>query len=158
MRDWWRETVSTFSGEDPGPLRGPPLNRNVRQHECRGTQGILVAQPYLVRLSEIVHRLDPDASGVELKCKHFFGGAALYAGGKICASLSPAGFAVKLPEEVRTKLLRQRKGRKFRYFAGGPVKHEYSALSRSVVSDPAVLRELLAVSIKYVVESASSRK
>ena len=116
-----------------------------------------MAQPYLVRLSEIILRLDPNPSGVELTCKHFFGGAALYAGGKICASLSPAGFAVKLPEKVRRQLLSERKGRKFRYFASGPIKREYLALSRSVVSDPKVLRELLAASIKYVVAFASSR-
>jgi len=38
---------------------------------------------------------------IDLKCKHFFSGAVVYVNGKICITLTPAGFAVKLPEKHR---------------------------------------------------------
>jgi hypothetical protein len=53
-----------------------------------------VAQPYLEQLQDLVRILD--RPGVDLNCKHFFSGAALYADDKMCASLSPSGLAFKL--------------------------------------------------------------
>src|SRR2546426_4965057 len=51
---------------------------------------------------------------VRLQCRHFFSGAALYANGTICASLTPVGFAVKLSQELRAALLRERRGKPLR--------------------------------------------
>ena len=60
-----------------------------------------MAEPYFERLSQIVSGFRPLLiDGVTLETKHFFSGAALYANGNICASLSPAGFAIKLPSET----------------------------------------------------------
>jgi len=67
-----------------------------------------MAEPYLERLSQITARLEPVLTGnLKLETKHFFSGAAVYANGKICASLSPTGFAVKLPAEVRSRLINE---------------------------------------------------
>jgi hypothetical protein len=85
-----------------------------------------------------------------LLCKHFFSGAAAYANGKIFASLGPAGFAVKLPTQMRSDLLKARRGRKFRYFPDSPIKREYVALSKSTIRDQAALRFLISESIKFV--------
>ena len=88
--------------------------------------------------------------GVTLESKHFFSGAALYANGKICALLSPEGFALKLPADMRRSLIEESKGAEFRFFANGPIKREYVALSESIVRDEEALRELIGTSVNYV--------
>jgi len=55
-----------------------------------------VAQPYLDQLKETMKDFD----GVE--CKHFFSGATCSKGGKMFASLTPVGFALKLPDNIRS--------------------------------------------------------
>ena len=110
-----------------------------------------MAEPYLERLSQMVSRLElSQARGVALESKHFFSGAALYANGKICASLSPMGLAVKLPADVRRSLIEESKGTEFQFFASGPIKREYVALLESILQDDETLREILNTSINYV--------
>ena len=110
-----------------------------------------MAKRYLERLSAEIHGATPESlRDVELECKHFFSGAALYANGKICASLTPAGFAIKLPEKSRAVLLKQRRARRLRYFANGPVKKEYVVLVPAIVDDPVELWRWLTTGIKYV--------
>lgn len=110
-----------------------------------------MAEPYLERLSQITARLEPVLTGnLKLETKHFFSGAAVYANGKICASLSPTGFAVKLPAEVRSRLINEGKGQEFRFFPNGPIKREYVALSDSILQDDEMLREIIMMSASYV--------
>ncbi len=79
-----------------------------------------MAEPYFSQLKQILEALNiPEAI---LECKHFFSGAALYANGKICASLTPAGFGLKLPADVRNGLIEDVKGTELRYFEKAPVK------------------------------------
>ena len=112
-----------------------------------------MAEPYLTTLSEKVVELELSASeGVVLECKHFFSGAALYANGKICASLTPAGFGLKLPAEVRERLIADGEGSELRYFEKAPVKKEYVVLSEAVVDDSEKLKSLLELSIDYVAD------
>ena len=109
-----------------------------------------MAEPYFERLSQIVDRLGPVlAENVTLKTKHFFSGAALYANGMICASLSPAGFAVKLPADLRKSLIKEGKAKEFRFFTKGPIKREYVALSDSIVQDEEMLEKLMIWSARY---------
>jgi len=113
-----------------------------------------MADPYRERLATMLRVAGLNkARGLRLECKHFFSGAALYASGTICASLTPVGFAVKLPEESRAALLRQRRGRPLRYFRGGPIKKEYVVLSGATLSEPAAVRRLLRESIRYATRS-----
>ena len=86
----------------------------------------------------------------KLEIKHFFSGAALYANGKILASLSPAGFAIKLPANRRQKLIEGGKGREFRFFPKGPIKKGYVALSDLIISDDEALRDLIKLSVIYI--------
>lgn len=110
-----------------------------------------MAEPYLEHLSQMVDGLEPlQIRGVILQSKHFFSGAALYANGKICASLSPAGFAVKLPEVIRQSLINEGKGEEFRFFPNGPIKREYVALSGSTIQNEDILEELVGASVSYV--------
>ncbi len=109
-----------------------------------------MAEPYLSLLAQIVDRLEPLQVGdAKLESRHFFSGAALYANGKIFASLSPAGFAVKLPADRRRGLIEEGKGTEFRFFPSGPIKREYVALSEATIADEGSLRELIALGVDY---------
>lgn len=111
-----------------------------------------MAQPYYNRLKSIAGRLEPrQTAGAKIETKHFFSGAALYANGKICATLGPAGFALKLPSEVRETLIAEGKGTEFRFFDKGPIKREYMALTESVVEEEEALQPLLGISVSYVI-------
>ena len=110
-----------------------------------------MAEPYLKTLSTIVVELELSSSKqIELECKHFFSGAALYANGKICTSLTPAGFALKLPAEVRKHLLESGEGKELRYFDKAPLKREYVVLPEALIADPKRLKKLLNQSVGYV--------
>ncbi len=112
-----------------------------------------MAEPFLAALSEKITALDlPTSNDVHLESRHFFSGAALYANGKICASLTPAGFGLKLPVAVREKLINEGDGHELRYFENAPIKKAYVALSKSVSDDPRALRSLLELSIGYVTD------
>lgn len=111
-----------------------------------------MAEPYFERLSQIVDRLGPiSPESVTLETRHFFSGAALYANGKICASLSPSGFAVKLPKEIRQRLIDDGSAKEFRFFESGPIKREYVALSEAIVQDEESFRKLIDISAQYAV-------
>jgi len=68
-----------------------------------------MAREYLDELSELISNISPQTDGVEFETKHFFSGAALYADGKICITLTPVGLAIKLPETQIEKLLKEKK-------------------------------------------------
>ena len=111
-----------------------------------------MAEPYFERLSQIVSGLRPPSTeGVTLETRHFFSGAALYANGKIVGSLSPAGFAIKLAPETRQRLINDGGGGEFRFFAKGPIKREYVALSEAILNDHETLGRLIGISVSYAV-------
>jgi len=109
-------------------------------------------------LDQITRMIDRATSGrivdVTVECKHFFSGAAVYANGRICASLTPVGFAIKLPKGSRDILLKRRGVKLLRYFAKGPVKKEYVVLPKALFSDPNGLRGWLEISVAYVLRSS----
>ena len=110
-----------------------------------------MAEPYLAQLNEILDEIGgPPNPGVILEARHFFSGAALYANQKICASLSPAGLALKLPEDQRNRLCEEEQATEFRFFPSGPVKREYALISEKLVKNPTQLKDLLAVCVRYV--------
>ena len=82
-----------------------------------------MAHPYLAQLQSLVR--NELGSDVELTCKHFFSGAALYANGKICASLSPAGLAFKLGKKCSEELITNQIAVPLCYFKGAPTKSNY---------------------------------
>ena len=115
-----------------------------------------MAKIFLDQLSRIIDRTTSGRVGsVRVECKHFFSGAAVYASGRICASLTPVGFAIKLPKESRDIFLRRRGTKPLRYFAKGPVKKEYVVLPEAMVRDPNRLRSLLELSVVYVLRSST---
>ncbi len=109
--------------------------RNKRLPQAIGTS---MAAKYLNELSALVKRISNGQDfNVNLECKHFSSGAALYADERICISLTPAGFAVKLAESSRNELLTHHRGKPFRYFAKGPIRKDID--TRTIRRDQASL-------------------
>lgn len=109
-----------------------------------------MTQKYLEKLSGLIERLSSgDPKGVALECKHFFSGAAVYAGGKICMSWTPVGFAIKLPETLRSNLVSKQGAKYLRYFPKGPIKKDYVVLPKSMLQEMRTLRRLVNTSIEY---------
>ncbi len=110
-----------------------------------------MAKEYLEKLTAIMKRATARRfSNVKFECKHFFSGAAVYADGRICILLTPAGFAIKLPENQRNILL-QKKGTKcLRYFPKAPIKKDYVLLPDSMLKDTKTLRRWVKLTVEYV--------
>ena len=115
-----------------------------------------MAKVFLELLTRMIDQATSGQIGnVTLSCKHFFSGAAVYANGRICASLTPAGFAIKLPKDSRDTLLKQRSATPLRYFVNGPLKKEYVVLPKALIVDPRSLRGWLEISVAYVLRPSS---
>ena len=157
----WRGTdcrPTALRGRASRPqLKRDPLGSTIGNQEP--TSADAVAEPYLEQLSKIVREARPAKTpGVRLECKHFFSGAALYANGTICASLTAVGFAVKLSDQSRAAVLRERRGKPLRYFKSGPIKKQYVVLSRATTADRAGVRAFLRESIRYATRTTSSQR
>ena len=79
-----------------------------------------------------------------------FSGAALYAEGRICISLTPAGLAIKLPEQTKDGLFLKRTAVPLRYFPEGPVKKEGALFPGDAPQSIAALHGYVRQSIEYV--------
>jgi hypothetical protein len=109
-----------------------------------------MAKEYLEKLTAFMDELSsdlPDDTGVE--CRHFFSGAAVYADGRICISLTPVGLAMKLPEGTRERLLATEKAIPLRYFPKAPVKKDYVLFPDYDAQSTRLLRGHLKESIAY---------
>ncbi len=110
-----------------------------------------MVQAYVEQLTDLMMRAaSRKHRDVRLEIKHFFSGAAVYANGAICITLTPAGFALKLPPERRTVLLEKHGGTTLRYFPKAPIKKEYAVLPASIMDSRNALRGWVAESIDYV--------
>ncbi len=110
-----------------------------------------MAEPYVGQLSDLVKALGlSEQPGVDLECRHFFSGAALYADGTICASLTPVGLAMKRPPDVREVMLAEGLDRLLRYFDGGKVKKDYVLLPEGPAVASSALSELFLTSFWHV--------
>ena len=94
-----------------------------------------MAKAYFERLDALLRpvarSLPPE---VALEIKHFFGGAAAHAQGRICITLTPAGLALKLPEDARGRLMKTG-AKPLRYFPKGPIKKDYVVIPRGFEDD-----------------------
>lgn len=111
-----------------------------------------MAKKYLDQLNELMKKIDSTKfKNVDLECKYFFSGAAIYVNRKICITLTPAGFAVKLPEKYRNKLLKNKDAKHLHYFPGSPIKKEYAVFPKDIVNNLKSLRYWVKISIEYVI-------
>ena len=109
-----------------------------------------MAEPYLSKLEIIVEQECRSLSQTgSIYCKHFFSGAAAYVDDQIFMTLSPAGLALKLPEEDRATLIRLG-AKPLRHFPNAPVKKDYALLPIERIDDFGALGDLIARSISIV--------
>lgn len=95
-----------------------------------------MTKKYLDRLNDLMAEIAPDISTTaSLEVNHFFSGAAVYANGRICISLTPAGFALKLPEALRDELMKEEGTKNLQYFPKAPIKKDYVVLSQRQLDD-----------------------
>ena len=88
-----------------------------------------MAKEYFDKIIELISPvIEGKFDSVNLVFKHFFSGAALYANDKICMTLTPVGFAIKLPEQDRKSLIREEGAIMLRYFPKAPIKRDYIIL------------------------------
>jgi len=110
-----------------------------------------MVKEYLDRLNDLVNKIYPRKSKeIDIVVKHFFSGAAVYVNGKICMTLTPVGFAIKLPHEDLSKLKKEKGVRSLRYFSKAPIKKEYAVLPKSMMEDLVKLKRLIELSVSYV--------
>ncbi len=110
-----------------------------------------MAKEYLQQLTVLIRQpTSRRFKDVKLECRHFFSGAAVYVDGRICMSLTPVGFAIKLPEESRNILMKMKGAKHLRYFPKGPIKKHYVVLPKAMLKDMKTLRRWVKVSIEYV--------
>jgi TfoX/Sxy family transcriptional regulator of competence genes len=109
-----------------------------------------MAAEYLERLRSMILGASPEVpEGTALVFKHFFGGAALYADGRICLTLTPVGLALKLPEPFRAQLIRDG-AKPLRYFPDGPIKKDYVVAPPSLLESEERLKFWAEASIGHV--------
>ncbi len=105
---------------------------------------------YLKDLEVLLEQAVPASThNVGIDARHFFGGAAAYADGRIFMSLTPAGMALKLPEGDRAAL-RQQGATPLRYFPKAPIKKDYVVLPEAITDGGAALAGWIAKSVGYV--------
>ena len=113
-----------------------------------------MVKKYVERLHELLGNLKLIKSKiVKFEIKDFFSGAVAYANGKIFMTLTPIGLAIKLPEEIMEKLLKEGKARKLRYFPKAPIKKDYVLLPKSIIDDLIILRYYVKTSINNAINS-----
>ena len=109
-----------------------------------------MAEKQLQSLRSLLERLTSDLNSyAPLVCKHFFSGAAVYAGGRIFMTLTPAGLALKLPEASQAALL-EKGAKALRYFPQGPIKKDYLVVPKKIAGDDGALTPWIQESIRYV--------
>lgn len=118
-----------------------------------------MAKEYLEKLSSLMEQATARRfKDVDIECKHFFSGAAVYADGRICISLTPVGFAIKLPENSRDLLLKEKGTKSLCYFSKGPIKKDYVVLPKAMLNDIKVLRSWVKITVEYVLTLPKPKK
>ena len=118
-----------------------------------------MAKEYVKKLSAFLEKATSDGSqDIHLEYKHFFSGAALYANKRMCISLTPVGLAMKLPEETKDRLLKNRKAVPLKYFPKGPIKKGYVLFPRGVAGGGRIIRQYAKESIEYVLTIPEPKK
>lgn len=113
---------------------------------------------YLQTLRSILDAAVPDSErSATIECKHFFSGAAAYAGGRIFMSLTPVGLALKLSASDLAGLLDEG-ATPLRYFPKAPIKKDYAVVPESIRSDDVALARWINASLEFCRTLSAPRK
>ena len=86
----------------------------------------------------------------ELTFKPMFGGVCGYVGGRVFASLSDIGLALKLPPEAQAELLSEDGAKRLQYEPDAPPNKQYIVVPPPMQADLAALAPWLGRSVEYV--------
>ena len=86
---------------------------------------------------------------LELRFKPMFGGAGVYGGAKMFASLSHAGLALKLASPDRAEALKIEGAKPLQYSDDAPVSKTYVVFPDEIVNDSAQLAKWLEKSLAF---------
>ncbi len=84
------------------------------------------------KISQAAEAYDMDS---KLAFKPMFGGVCAYVGGRVFASLSDVGLALKLPPDVQEELLQVPEARRLQYDPASPPSKQYVVVPPPVLSD-----------------------
>jgi TfoX/Sxy family transcriptional regulator of competence genes len=108
-----------------------------------------MAEAQLRSLRSLIERLARNLNRKDaIECRHFFGGAAAYANGRIFMTLTSRGLALKLSKDSR-ELLIGNGARPLRYFPKGPIKKEYVVVPSTLADDKEALAPWVRESMRF---------
>ncbi len=99
------------------------------------------------KLSRAAEARDLDA---DLTFKPMFGGVCAYTQGRVFASLSDIGLALKLPPDAQAELLSEDGAKRLQYEPDAPPSKQYIVVPPPMPEDTAALAAWLARSVEYV--------
>lgn len=106
--------------------------------------------PDLATLRRCVEQTAVALPDSDLEFKHMFGGIAAYARGRVFASLSNVGLALKLPPPAQADLLTHEGAKYLQYDPGSPPSKQYVTVPEPFLADTALLEPWVVQSIEYV--------
>lgn len=117
-----------------------------------------MTKEFIARLDSIIGEMGRALpADVAIDGKRFFSGAAAYADGRIFASLTPTGLAVKLDAPDRDALL-QLGGNPLRYFPKAPIKKSNVVVPDNLAANSDLLKPWLARSVAYALTLPKPKK
>ncbi|HEY1632804.1 MAG TPA: TfoX/Sxy family protein [Rhizomicrobium sp.] len=87
---------------------------------------------------------------IDLRFKPMFGGIGAYADGRMFASLSDAGLALKLGDAAHAELLKLKGAKPLQYEPGAPVSKTYVVVPDAMLADRRALRGWIEKSANFV--------
>jgi hypothetical protein len=65
-------------------------------------------------------------------------------------TLIPVGLSIKLPENIKEKLIKEKEAKNLRYSSKAPIKKEYVLFLKELAKDMGEIRNYMKISISYV--------
>ncbi len=100
--------------------------------------------------SQLSHAAEAHDLDANLTFKPMFGGVCAYVGGRVFASLSDIGLALKLPPDAQAELLAQPGAKRLQYEPDAPPSKQYIVVPPPMQTDTPALAAWLKRSVDYV--------
>lgn len=109
--------------------------------EAEDSSWEVLSQLYFEKLHELIAALNLGAEpNAAMSVRHYFNGAAVWAGNILCVSWSPVGLAFRLPPAEVTRLIANGQAKPLKYFAKRPVKPGYALFENPQSKPDSVLK------------------
>lgn len=109
---------------------------------------------YRAKVAMLLKRARPRLAAThDLEFKNCFGSIAGYVNGQIFISCGKFGVALKLPQRIVVKLLKEKGVKHLQYFPNGHVKKDYAVIPRRIIENELLFKRLVTQSIKHALSS-----